>query len=66
MQPRPIARKLPPTATPVDAITAPPIVRILLIADIPNSPSPFVLVDDVPVSSQVSAGHMSGPFYREP
>jgi len=53
MQPRPIARKLPPTATPVDAITAPPIVRILLIADIPNSPSPFVLVDDVPVSAKV-------------
>ncbi|HEY7573261.1 MAG TPA: hypothetical protein VH796_18020 [Nitrososphaeraceae archaeon] len=36
---RPIARRSS-IATPIDAITAPPIVRILLTIDIPNSSSP--------------------------
>jgi len=66
-QPRHIARRLPPAAIPVDAITAPQTVRILLTADIPNSHYPPVVLvdDDVQLSARVEAGHMSGPFYRE-
>jgi len=75
MQPRPIARRpgLPsaaPSDTPIDAINAPPMVKILLTTDIPNPLSPFGLaddaVDDIHVSARVGAGHMSGPSYREP
>jgi hypothetical protein len=76
VQSKPITRRpgLPsaaPSDTPTVVIDAPPIVKILLNTDIPNPPSPFVLVDDdvdddIDVSSRVRADHMSGPSYREP
>ena len=72
MHPRPIARRpgLPSTApsdTPTVVTTAPPIVKILLTTDMPNPPSPPVVLADggVHLSVQVGAGHTSGPFSRE-
>jgi len=73
--PRPIARRpgLPsadPSDTPTIVIAAPPIVKILFITDILNTPSPFALVDggaddDVHLSVQVLVGRMSDPSYQE-